>query len=269
MNIMSERLAFPMYAVNEQDTLGLWQAIRELLAARGVAAEDMLSYSVPEDLLGHWRNPELLLSQTCGYPLVTRLADVQTVGCFHYSVPGCEGRNYRSLLVVREAQSRQTLADFRGRRVACNSPDSQSGYNVLLKMVAPLSRDGRFFSTVVFSGSHRQSLRELQQRTADIAAIDCVTWALLQRHQPDALAGLAVIAHSPLAPGLPLITSAKTPAATLGVLREALQQLVSDERYRSLCEALFISGYSDIRRESYLPLLAWREDAAARGVARL
>jgi len=68
---------------------------------------------------------------------------------------------------------------------------------------------------------------------------------------------------------LPLITSAKTPAATLGVLREALQQLVSDEHYRSLCEALFISGYSDIRRESYLPLLAWREDAAARGVARL
>ena len=36
----------------------------------------------------------------------------------------------------------------------------------------------------MFSGSHRQSLRELQQENADIAAIDCVTYALLQRHQP-------------------------------------------------------------------------------------
>ncbi len=267
--MMSERLAFPMYAVNEEKTRGLWLAVRELLAARGVALEEIRSYAIPEDLLAHWRNPELLLSQTCGYPLVTQLPDAQTVGCFHYSAPGCEGRNYRSLLVAREDDVMLTLADFRGRRVACNAADSQSGYNVLLKMVAPLSRDGRFFSAVVFSGSHRQSLRELQLERADIAAIDCVTWALLQRYQPEALAGLVVIAHGPLAPGLPFITSANSSASTLGLLREALQQLVSDERYRPLCEALFICGYSDMRRADYQPLLAWREEAAARGVVRL
>ena len=96
-----------------------------------------------------------------------------------------------------------------------------------------------------------------------------MSWALLQRHQPEALAGLVVIAHSPLAPGLPLITSATTSAATLGLLREALQQLVSDERYRPLCEALFICGYSDMRRADYQLLLAWRDEAAARGVVRL
>jgi hypothetical protein len=43
-----------------------------------------------------------------------------------------------------------------------------------------------------------------------------------------------------------------------------LQQLVSDERYRPLCEALFICGYSDMRRADYQPLLAWRDEAAAR-----
>jgi hypothetical protein len=48
-----------------------------------------------------------------------------------------------------------------------------------------------------------------------------------------------------------------------------LQQLVSDERYRPLCEALFICGYSDMRRADYQPLLAWRDEAAARGVVRL
>jgi ABC-type phosphate/phosphonate transport system substrate-binding protein len=78
----------------------------------------------------------------------------------------------------------------------CNAEHSQSGYNVLRKMVAPLS-GGAIFSAVVFSGSHRQSLRELQQENADIAAIDCVTYALLQRHQPQALAGLVAIGWSP------------------------------------------------------------------------
>lgn len=53
----------------------------------------------------------------------------------------------------------------------------------------------------MFSGSHRQSLRELQQENADIAAIDCVTYALLQRHQPQALAGLVAIGWSPAARG--------------------------------------------------------------------
>ncbi len=53
----------------------------------------------------------------------------------------------------------------------------------------------------MFSGSHRRSLRELQQENADIAAIDCVTYALLQRYQPQALAGLVAIGWSPAAPG--------------------------------------------------------------------
>lgn len=86
-----------------------------------------------------------MLSQTCGYPLVTQLPEVQTVGCFHYAAPGCEGRRYRSLLVVREADSHRMLGDFLGRRAVCNAEHSQSGYNVLRKMVAPLSREGRFF----------------------------------------------------------------------------------------------------------------------------
>ncbi|MDT4402369.1 phosphate ABC transporter substrate-binding protein, partial [Klebsiella pneumoniae] len=49
----------------------------------------------------------------------------------------------------------------------------------------------------------------------------------------------------------------------------ALQQLVSDDRYRSLCDALLICGYSDMSREAYAPLLAWRDEAAALGVSQL
>ena len=158
---MAERMTFPMYAIHRQQTQALWQAVQSLLAERGVMVAGDPPADDPEDLLAHWRQPRLLLSQTCGYPLVTQLPEVQTVGCFHYAAPGCEGRRYRSLLVVREADSHRMLADFFGRRAVCNAEHSQSGYNVLRKMVAPLSRQGRFFSAVVFSGSHRQSLREL------------------------------------------------------------------------------------------------------------
>ncbi len=141
---MAERMTFPMYAIHRQQTRG---PVADGAVAAGRTRRDGGGdppAADPGDLLAHWRQPTLLLSQTCGYPLVTQLPEVQTVGCFHYAAPGCEGRRYRSLLVVREADSHRMLGTF-GRRAVCNAEHSQSGYNVLRKMVAPFSREGRFF----------------------------------------------------------------------------------------------------------------------------
>ncbi|MCW4782112.1 phosphate/phosphite/phosphonate ABC transporter substrate-binding protein [Enterobacter chuandaensis] len=252
---MSNLLAFPMYAVDRADTRALWLAVQHLLAVRGVSVDGAPGW--PEsDLLTHWQQPALILSQTCGYPLVTQLPEVQVVGCFHYTAAGCEGSQYRSFLVAREADRHLTLADFRGRRAVCNSADSQSGFNALRKKVARLASDGPFFSQTPFSGSHRQSLIDVKRGAGDIAAIDCVTWALLQRHEPERLAGLAVIDRTPLTPGLPLITSHNTSPETLNAIRDALCVLVSSPEYREVCDAVLIGGFSVVTRQAYASLLA-------------
>lgn len=258
--------SLPMYDLHRADTVALGGALKALFAARDIMTTHV--WPAP-DLLSHWQQDTLLLSQTCGYPLVTRLEKVQTVGCFHYQAPGCDGIGYRSFLVAREEASGKRLVDFRGQRAVCNAIESHSGYNALRKMVAGLFDGSRFFAAVEFSGSHRQSLVALQQERADIAAIDCVTWALVQRHQPDLLEGLTIIGQSPLTPGLPLITSASTSAAELALLRESLQQLVSDAQYQDVCAAALIGGFTAVAREDYASLLAWRDEAAALGVIDL
>lgn len=257
--------SLPMYDLNPAATNALWTALARRLAQQGLTA----TFTRPTDLPRHWQDDRLLLSQTCGYPLVTTLSEVQLLGCFIANAPGCEPRHYRSLLVVRDADRQQTLADFRGQRAVANSADSHSGYNALRYVVAPLAQQGRFFSEVLFSGSHRQSLIELQQQRADIAAIDCITFALLQRDQPALLAGLSVIGETPLAPALPLITAASTPAETVAALRLALQQLVDDAANRPLLDALFIAGFQPVSRADYQPVLAWQQQAAAAGVGAL
>ncbi|MBR7331604.1 PhnD/SsuA/transferrin family substrate-binding protein, partial [Klebsiella pneumoniae] len=75
-------------------------------------------------------------------------------------------------------------------------------------------------------------------------AIDCVTWALLQRHEPERLAGLAVIDRTPLTPGLPLITSHNTSPETLDAIRDALRELVDAPEYREMRDAVLIDGFS-------------------------
>ena len=252
---MSNLLAFPMYAVDRADTRALWLAVQQRLADRGVYVERVPRW--PEsDLLHHWQQPALILSQTCGYPLVTQLPEVQVVGCFHYTAAGCEGSHYRSVLVTRSEDRPLSLADFRGRRAVCNSPDSQSGYHALRKKVAPWVTRAPFFSQTSFSGSHRQSLIDVKRGKGDIAAIDCVTWALLQRHEPEALAGLTVIDQTPLTPGLPLITSPHTPPDTLNAIRDALHALVTVPEHRAVCDAVLIGGFSVVTRQAYALLSA-------------
>jgi len=247
---MNNAISLPMYAVNPPDVEALWSALRKILLEQGTILQNR-ELHWPDNLLEHWLQPQLLLSQTCGYPLVTRLPDVQPVGCFHYAAPGCEGISYRSFLVARQKELGVHLADFRQRTAVCNSDDSQSGYNALRKMVEPLSKESCFFREVIFSGSHRQSLLALQQKEADIAAIDCVTFALLKKHQPQTLAQLKIIGETPLTPGLPLITGPQTSASQLAALRSALHQLVSSPQYQQVCRANLIAGFSDVSRQQY------------------
>ena len=262
---MTKRLSLPMYDINHTVTEALIGALAQLLAARGITAK----VEWHSDLLPHWRDSGLLLSQTCGYPLVKLLPEVQLVGAFRSSAPGCEGLRYRSWLVVRDEDQALSLADFRGRRAVCNSDDSHSGYNSLRYVVAPLAQQGRFFAETHFSGSHRQSLAALRQGLADIAAIDCITWALVQRNFPAELAGLTMIGETPLCAALPLITAAQTDPDTLAQLRAALTQLTEDERYRELCAASLIGGFATPERAFYDEVLQWEQQAATLGVTAL
>ncbi|QZX96935.1 PhnD/SsuA/transferrin family substrate-binding protein [Pantoea alfalfae] len=257
---MNNLLALPMYALHPPATRALMQAVVTLLAQHDTEAQPVW----PDDLLVHWRDDRLLLSQTCGYPLVSQLPAVQLVGTFHYQAAGCSGRDYRSWLVARDKQA--TLADFNGQRAVANSPDSQSGYNALRFVAA---RQGVTFSQLLLSGGHRQSLAALRDSQADIAAIDCVSWALLARYAPDELRGLHIIGETPAAPGLPLITAASTSAARLETLRTALHQLVNDPAFRSVCDDNLISGFSPVQRDDYQDVLAWEQQAAELGVTRL
>lgn len=257
-------VSLPMYGVNHQQVELFWLALRDTLQQLGMA-EVPQALSWPQDLLAHWQSPDLLLSQTCGYPLVAMLPQVQLVGTYHYRVEGCSGANYSSWLVVRDNEPGERLEDFRDRVAAYNSLDSQSGYNSLLALIAPLARQGRFFRQAIASGAHYESIKMIHSGQADIAAIDCVSFALLKRARPQAVAGLKIIGRTAAVPGLPLITSASTTPQQLALLRAAASAMVSDPA----SESLLIGDFSLVPREAYQVITEHRQQAAALGVTAL
>lgn len=266
---MTRMASLPMYLANRTAVAALWELLRQQLATQGL---DRLPAELtwPDDLMAHWLKPDLLLSQTCSYPLTHALAGrVQLVGCFSYDAPQCEGIECRSVLVARDEHAHLTLEGFRGLRVAFNAPDSQSGYNALRAQVAPLAREGRFFASDLQTEQHIASVAAVRAGQADLAAIDCVTYAALQRYTPKAVQSLSIVGTTEAYPGLPLVTALARSAAELALLQQALHAVVASPEAAPALDALGITGFETPALSVYQRCVNMRTSAQALGYSRL
>ena len=239
---MSDHIAqLPMYDWPEvrAATDALWAKIHTALQKRGIASPDTLDREEATETT--WLSPRLLLSQTCGLPLVQDLRDQVTVlGRFTYQDLSATG-DYHSVIVVRESDSIDHPEDLRGQRAAINHEDSYSGCLTLKRWAGKQAGETAFFASVIATGSHRDSVCAVANGLADTAAIDHVSWCLAKRVEP-AAQRLSVVAKTDDRPGLPLITQTGHDTQTLEHLRSALDEAVTmlDPASRS---ALGITGF--------------------------
>lgn len=220
-----------------------------------------------DDYKSVWLAPDLLFSQTCGYPLTHKFrGKLQPVATPHYGVDGCEGPNYCSIVFARE---KRPLEEFRGRVAAVNNPDSMSGMLAMKLVFAPFAKHGRFFGTVVETGGHTASMRAVCDGQADVCAIDAVCAAFLQRYEPPVLEGLIEIARSPMVPVLPYVTSPSRSNEDVEQLRKALAEAFKDDRLTAARQALFLDGYSVLNSESYEVIVELERKAEIAGGLKL
>jgi len=257
--------SLPMYDLPElrEATDAWWAGLAEKFRAAGIAeVPDRLTRS--DDISAAWHSPALLLSQTCGYPMVMLLADVvQLVATPVYAAEGCDGANYSSVIVVRADDAVADLSGLRGRRAAVNAPHSQSGYNALRHQLAPLAGGKTFFSEVVETGGHHKSMAAVADGQADVTAIDCVTFALTACYRPEATAGLRVLQYTAPAPGLPYVAPAGASPDLVRRLSTGLQEACAEPALAEVREALMLKGVEALPRSAYDCIPAMEEMAKA------
>jgi len=247
----------PIRAANER-----W--ITRILEHLGHSRLNAASLSLP----ALWLSPDLLLTQTCGYPLMTLLrGQVRIVGRPRYELPDASAGNHCSLILSRADDTRETLTDFRGSRGVINSDDSNSGMNLLRQRLAPLHRDGQFFGAVGISGAHRESLRWLRDGQADLAAIDSVTYAYLAQHAPEEVSGLRVVARSALSPTLPFITVATATDEQIEQLRRVMNQALRE--LPDVAQTLGLPEVLPASESDYRVVLDYLREAEELGYGRL
>lgn len=223
----------------------LWALTRDALRDHGLPAPDGLTRGEAA-YWDAWQSPDLLLSQTCGYPYRARLHDrVTYVATPDYGVGGCPPGHYCSVFVARADDARAALAEFDGAPFAYNEDLSQSGWAAPQTHAASL---GIRLPPALQTGGHRLSARAVAEGRADIAALDAVTWALMQDDHPALVARLKPLAQTAPTPGLPCITAkGADPAPLVAALADAVAALTPADR-----ATLHLKGLTQIPLQAYL-----------------
>ena len=185
------------------------------------------------DVATLFRHPRLLIAQTCWGPMEKGLAEhVHLVGQPSYDgIEGGRAEFYASAIVMRKGEGEAMPADgratipfdlIRGKRFAFNSLDSMSGLTALKRDLEAAGEGLKIFSDAIATGGHRLSVVAVAGRYADVAAIDCRSWAMAQRFEP-AAGELQVVGWTAPRKGLPFITAWGTPAPVAAALVAAVK----------------------------------------------
>ena len=93
-------------------------------------------------------------------------------------------------------------------------------------------QDLSIFSQLVETGGHRLSIRAVAEGRADVATIDCRSWALARRYEPAAKC-LSVVGWTARRPGLPFVAAV----------------CLSQDARRAVAEALVDAGLTRMRSD--------------------
>ncbi len=202
----------------------LWSLLRRELMMRGVMdAPPMLDRSTP--IAATWRSPRLLISQACGLDLAFE-PQLHVLASPHFDLPDCEPGHYFSWLVARPGAPRHAP------RAAINSLRSHSGCSMLR---ARWPASGEYLT-----GSHLASLAALRARRADVAAIDALTWRLVETTHPELLDGLEIVGRSASHPAPPWVTTAT--GEQQRTVRDALLACLADNASAAARNRLGLRG---------------------------
>lgn len=240
-----------------------WMAgIADHLAAAGLPRPAAI---LPDDPTTLWRSPDLLLTQTCGFPVTHAYRDaLRPLMAPTYRAAGCAPGRYSSWIVVRRGSGIESLADAAGARLAINGFDSQSGWNAVAADLTDLFRDRPSppLAEIRVTGAHAASLEAVRTGLADLATLDAVTAALMARDTQDAFDGVHRIGFTRTAPALPYATPRGLREDDRRRLREGLTAALADPALAATRAALLLEDLTPVDDADYAEIAAMAASAA-------
>ena len=170
--------------------------------------------------LGHLGPKAYVEASTNNYANVEPIAQLQLAN---------GSLRYRSCLIVHSDSDVFSPEDMAGRTFAFNDPNSTSGYLVPSAFfMMELGVDPqKYFSRVIFSGSHEASILAVANRKVEVASTNLPDLQQLTRENKVPRGGLRVVWVSKLIPNDPIVVRKDLPAGLKAAIQESLVSMKS------------------------------------------
>ncbi|MCU0556893.1 MAG: phosphate/phosphite/phosphonate ABC transporter substrate-binding protein [Desulfobacterales bacterium] len=233
--------------------------LRVAVAAMTSPKETVVFYRELLDYLARKTNHEITLIQRRTYGEINELfpkgeidlafictgpyaAGREVFGFEPLATPVIRGEpRYRSYLIVHMDSGFKDLSDLKGRVFAFTDPDSNTGALVPKDWLAALGETpGSFFSELIYTYSHDNSILAVAKGLVDGAAVDGHLWEYYHQKNPFFTSMTRVIKKSSPFGSPPLVASAYLPTQLKNRIREIALNMHQDPEGRRILAELMI-----------------------------
>jgi phosphonate transport system substrate-binding protein len=236
--------------VSPKETFDLY---RQLLAYLGHKLDTDLefvqrkTYAEIDELL---KKGQIDLAFICSGPYV---ADRNKFGFEALAVPEIHGSHfYRSYLIVNKESPIHNLEELRGHTFAFTDPDSNTGRLVPTYWLGEMQeRPETFFSRIVYTYSHDNSIMAVARNLVDGATVDGLIWEFYQQKDPTFTSKTRIIKKSEPFGIPPLVVSKSLSIKSKERVQQILFSMHQDPEGKKILGELMIDRFIPPQEEWY------------------
>jgi phosphonate transport system substrate-binding protein len=177
-------------------------------------------------------------------------------------VPG----KYYSYTIIRKDSPFKTWADLKGKSYAFSEMGSNSGYNLpRAKLVSLGAKNWKYFSRVVASGSHEESIRLVANGVVDASSVDSLVLDYDRMVRDADALNVRIIEH--LGPaGIPPVVISKKADPSIGrAMKEVLLGMHKDPEGKKILDKAMLTRFDPPNDRNYDDVRAYEKAAEDAG----
>jgi len=162
------------------------------------------------------------------------------------AAPQVQGSHfYKSYLIVNKNQPYQKIEDLRGRVFAFTDPESNTGRLAPTYWLKQIGEDPeRFFTKVIYTYSHDNSILAVGRGLVDGAAVDSLIWEYFRNANPELTRPVRVIRQSEPYAIPPVVVSGNFPEEKRRQVKDLLLSMHLDTEGRRILDGLMIDRFA-------------------------
>jgi phosphonate transport system substrate-binding protein len=168
---------------------------------------------------------------------------------------------YHSYLIVHRTSDAMSMEDLRGGTFAYTDPHSNTGALVPTAWLQAMGeRPETFFSRVIYTYSHDNSIMAVARGLVDGATVDGHIWEFYEAFDPEHTSKTRIIRRSEAFGSPPIVVSTSLSPEVRSSIRVLLLNMHEDPAGRKILESLLIDRFVVPRPEWYEPIKAMSKE---------